>query len=74
VAFHIEQAEFENGEQADRPCPNNHDIGLDRLTHRYLVQASLAFSNVGNGRLSSVVGASGKGLNRGLWSQCRLGA
>ena len=28
VAFHVEQAELEHGEQADRPCPDDQHIRL----------------------------------------------
>jgi hypothetical protein len=33
MALHVEQAELEHGEQADRPRANYQHIGFDRFRH-----------------------------------------
>ncbi len=33
MAFHVEEAELEHGEQADRPCSDNENVCLDGIGH-----------------------------------------
>jgi hypothetical protein len=33
MAFHIEQAELEYCEQADRPCTDNDNVSFDSFSH-----------------------------------------
>ena len=35
VAFHVEQAELEHGEQADRPCADDQHVGLGDCAHAH---------------------------------------
>jgi hypothetical protein len=42
MAFHVEQAEFEHGEQADRPCPDNQNVRLCDAAHALRLDAETA--------------------------------
>ena len=33
MGFNIQEPEFEDGEEADRACPDDHDIGFQHLAH-----------------------------------------